>query len=45
VKGVAEPSLVLSIPKQPSGLGDGLLTSSEVVQPKLAHRARRGEGR
>lgn len=35
VKGVAEPSLVLSIPKQPSELDDGLLTSSEVAQLKL----------
>ncbi|UGY18123.1 CHAT domain-containing protein [Bradyrhizobium septentrionale] len=35
VKGVAEPSLVLSIPNQPSDLDDGLLTSSEVAQLKL----------
>ena len=35
VKGVAEPSLVLSIPKQPSEFDDGLLTSSEVAQLKL----------
>ena len=35
VKGIAEPSLVLSIPKQPSELDDGLLTSSEVAQLKL----------
>lgn len=35
VKGVAEPSLVLSLPKQPSELDDGLLTSSEVAQLKL----------
>ena len=35
VKGVAEPSLVLSIPKQPSELDDGLLTSSEIAQLKL----------
>jgi CHAT domain-containing protein len=35
VKGVAEPSLVLSIPKQPSELDDGLLTASEVAQLKL----------
>lgn len=35
VKGLAEPSLVLSIPKQPSELDDGLLTSSEVAQLKL----------
>ncbi len=35
VKGVAEPSLVLSIPKQPTEFDDGLLTSSEVAQLKL----------
>jgi CHAT domain-containing protein len=35
VKGVAEPSLVLSIPKDPSEFDDGLLTSSEVAQLKL----------
>jgi CHAT domain-containing protein len=35
VKGIAEPSLVLSIPRQPSELDDGLLTSSEVAQLKL----------
>ena len=35
VKGIAEPSLVLSIPKQPSEFDDGLLTSSEVAQLKL----------
>jgi len=35
VKGLAEPSLVLSLPKQPSDLDDGLLTSSEVAQLKL----------
>ena len=35
VKGVAEPSLVLSIPKQPSEFDDGLLTASEVAQLKL----------
>jgi CHAT domain-containing protein len=35
VKGLAEPSLVLSIPKQPSALDDGLLTASEVAQLKL----------
>jgi CHAT domain-containing protein len=29
VKGLAEPSLVLSIPRQPSDLDDGLLTASE----------------
>jgi CHAT domain-containing protein/tetratricopeptide (TPR) repeat protein len=36
VKGLAEPSLVLSIPKQPSELDDGLLTASEVAQLKLS---------
>ncbi len=35
VKGLAEPSLVLSIPRQPTELDDGLLTSSEVAQLKL----------
>lgn len=35
VKGLAEPSLVLSIPTQPSDFDDGLLTSSEVAQLKL----------
>jgi CHAT domain-containing protein len=35
VKGLAEPSLALSIPRQPSELDDGLLTSSEVAQLKL----------
>jgi CHAT domain-containing protein/Tfp pilus assembly protein PilF len=35
VKGVAEPSLALSIPAQPSEFDDGLLTSSEVAQLKL----------
>jgi CHAT domain-containing protein/tetratricopeptide (TPR) repeat protein len=35
VKGLAEPSLVLSIPQQPSDLDDGLLTASEVSQLKL----------
>jgi CHAT domain-containing protein/Tfp pilus assembly protein PilF len=35
VKGVAEPSLVLSLPTQPSELDDGLLTASEVAQLKL----------
>jgi CHAT domain-containing protein len=35
VKGLAEPSLVLSIPRQPSELDDGLLTASEVTQLKL----------
>lgn len=35
VKGLAEPSLALSIPVQPSELDDGLLTSSEIAQLKL----------
>ena len=35
VKDVAEPSLVLSIPKQPTEFDDGLLTSSEAAQLKL----------
>ena len=35
VKGVAEPSLALSIPAHPSDLDDGLLTASEVAQLKL----------
>jgi CHAT domain-containing protein/tetratricopeptide (TPR) repeat protein len=35
VRGLAEPSLALSIPKQPSELDDGLLTASEVAQLKL----------
>src|SRR5437899_9420949 len=35
VKGLAELSLVLSIPKQPTEFDDGLLTASEVAQLKL----------
>jgi CHAT domain-containing protein/Tfp pilus assembly protein PilF len=35
VNGLAEPSLVLSIPERPSDLDDGLLTSSEVAQLRL----------
>ena len=35
VKGLAEPSLALTIPAQPSELDDGLLTASEVAQLKL----------
>jgi CHAT domain-containing protein/tetratricopeptide (TPR) repeat protein len=35
IKGVAEPSLALSIPSKPSELDDGLLTASEVAQLKL----------
>lgn len=35
IKGLAEPSLALSLPKQPDNLDDGLLTASEVAQLKL----------
>jgi len=35
VKGLGEPSLALTIPKEPSELDDGLLTASEVAQLKL----------
>jgi tetratricopeptide (TPR) repeat protein/CHAT domain-containing protein len=35
IKGVAEPSLVLSIPAKPTEFDDGLLTASEVAQLKL----------
>jgi CHAT domain-containing protein len=35
IKGLAEPSLVLSIPTQPSDRDDGLLTASEIAQLKL----------
>ena len=35
VKGLAEPSLALSVPKEPTGVDDGLLTASEVAQLKL----------
>jgi CHAT domain-containing protein len=35
VKGLGEPALALSMPKQPSELDDGLLTASEVAQLKL----------
>ena len=35
VKGLGEPSLALTIPKQPSEFDDGLLTASEVAQLKL----------
>ena len=35
IRGLAEPSLVLSIPPQPSDLDDGLLTAGEVAQLKL----------
>jgi tetratricopeptide (TPR) repeat protein len=35
IKGLAEPSLALTVPAQPSDLDDGLLTASEVAQLKL----------
>jgi CHAT domain-containing protein len=35
IKGLAEPSLALTMPRQPSELDDGLLTASEVAQLKL----------
>jgi CHAT domain-containing protein len=35
VAGLAEPSLALTLPKEPSELDDGLLTASEVAQLKL----------
>jgi CHAT domain-containing protein len=35
VKGLAEPSIVLSLPARPSDFDDGLLTSSEIAQLKL----------
>jgi CHAT domain-containing protein/tetratricopeptide (TPR) repeat protein len=35
VKGLGEPALALTIPKEPSELDDGLLTASEVTQLKL----------
>ncbi|HWX85499.1 MAG TPA: CHAT domain-containing tetratricopeptide repeat protein [Xanthobacteraceae bacterium] len=35
IKGLAEPSLALSAPAQPTQLDDGLLTASEVAQLKL----------
>src|SRR5205814_9386425 len=34
-QGLAEPSLALTLPKQPTELDDGLLTASEVAQLKL----------
>ena len=40
IKGLAEPSLALTLPKQPSDLDDGLLTASEVS----AAQAQRGLG-
>jgi CHAT domain-containing protein len=35
VKGVAEPSLALTLPAQPSAIDDGLLTASEIAQLQL----------
>lgn len=35
VKGLAEPSLALTLPRQVSGADDGLLTASEIAQLKL----------
>jgi CHAT domain-containing protein len=35
IKGLAEPSLAFAMPKQPTGLDDGLLTASEIAQLKL----------
>ncbi len=35
IKGLAEPSLALTLPKEPSDADDGLLTASEVAQLKL----------
>ena len=35
VRGLGEPSLALTIPKQPTALDDGLLTASEIAQLKL----------
>jgi len=35
VKGLGEPALALTLPKQPSESDDGLLTASEVAQLKL----------
>jgi CHAT domain-containing protein len=35
VDGLAEPSLALTLPKEPTELDDGLLTASEVAQLKL----------
>jgi CHAT domain-containing protein len=35
VKGLAEPSLALTLPEQPTDTDDGLLTASEVAQFKL----------
>jgi tetratricopeptide (TPR) repeat protein len=35
IAGLAEPALVLTLPKEPTELDDGLLTASEVAQLKL----------
>ena len=35
IKGLAEPSVALTLPKQPSDLDDGLLTASELAQLRL----------
>ncbi len=35
IKGVAEPSLALTLPETPSAVDDGLLTASEVAQLRL----------
>jgi CHAT domain-containing protein len=35
IAGLAEPSLALTLPKQPTEFDDGLLTASEVAQLKL----------
>jgi CHAT domain-containing protein len=35
IKGLAEPSLALSTPRQPTDLDDGLLTASEIAQLQL----------
>ncbi|MGE3989718.1 tetratricopeptide repeat protein [Pseudorhodoplanes sp.] len=35
IKGLAEPSLALTMPKQPTDLDDGLLTASEIAQLRL----------
>jgi len=35
VKGLGEPALALTIPREPSDLDDGLLTASEVAQLKM----------
>jgi CHAT domain-containing protein len=35
IKGLAEPSLALTLPKRPTDVDDGLLTASEVAQLKL----------